>query len=98
MIASVPPEAGKTWLDVACGTGALATHVARAGAVVTGVDLAPALIETAKRQAGENGLDIDYRVVVTDHVPAGTQLVDARPQRMGPRLKTATRRSVSVQL
>jgi SAM-dependent methyltransferase len=29
---------------------------------VTGIDLAPMLIETAKREAGEEGLDIDFRV------------------------------------
>ena len=34
----------------------------KAGADVTGVDLAPALIETAKERASERGLEIDYRV------------------------------------
>ena len=32
------------------------------GRSVTGIDLAPKLIETAKERAGELGLDIDYRV------------------------------------
>ena len=39
------------WLDLACGTGAVAELAAQAGADVTGVDLAPALIETAKERA-----------------------------------------------
>jgi SAM-dependent methyltransferase len=56
------PRPGERWLDLACGTGAVAERAAGAGAEVTGVDLAPALIETAKRRAGELGLDIDYRV------------------------------------
>lgn len=42
------PAAGVRWLDLACGTGAVAERAAEAGADVTGVDLAPALIETAK--------------------------------------------------
>src|SRR6185295_16691091 len=56
------PTAGVTWLDLACGTGAVAERAAEAGAAVTGVDLAPGLIETAKERAQERGLEIDYRV------------------------------------
>ena len=56
------PAPGDKWLDLACGTGAVAERAASAGADVTGIDLAPALIETAKERAGELGLDIDYRV------------------------------------
>ena len=56
------PAAGVTWLDLACGTGAMAEKAARRRADVTGIDLAPALIETAKDRAREQGLDIDYRV------------------------------------
>jgi SAM-dependent methyltransferase len=53
---------GMRWLDVACGTGGVTERAAAAGADVTGIDLAPALIETAKRHAAEKGLEIDYRV------------------------------------
>lgn len=53
---------GERWLDLACGTGAVAERAAAAGASVVGVDLAPALIETAKRRAAELGLAIDYEV------------------------------------
>src|SRR5215217_2196602 len=56
------PGAGERWLDVACGTGAVAERAARAGAKVTGVDLSPALIDTARERAREQGLEIDYRV------------------------------------
>ncbi|MEO0609471.1 MAG: class I SAM-dependent methyltransferase [Planctomycetota bacterium] len=38
----------KRVLDVACGEGAFAAHLTEAGAVVTGVDAAPDLIDTAK--------------------------------------------------
>jgi ubiquinone/menaquinone biosynthesis C-methylase UbiE len=56
------PAPGVTFLDLACGTGAVAERAADAGATVTGVDLAPALIETAQQRASELGLEIDYRV------------------------------------
>jgi len=56
------PADGVAWLDLACGTGAMAELAAKRGADVTGIDLAPALIETAKQRAQEQGLDIDYRV------------------------------------
>lgn len=56
------PLAGMRFLDLACGTGAVAELAASSGAEVTGVDLAPGLIEIARRRADEQGLDIDYRV------------------------------------
>jgi 2-polyprenyl-3-methyl-5-hydroxy-6-metoxy-1,4-benzoquinol methylase len=40
----------------------VAERAARAGAEVVGIDLAPALIETARERAREQGLEIDYRV------------------------------------
>ena len=56
------PKPGERLLDLACGTGAVAKRAARAGAIVTGVDLAPALIGAAKDRAREQRLDIDYRI------------------------------------
>lgn len=56
------PRQGEAWLDLACGTGAVAERAAGAGPRVTGIDLAPALIETAAQRAKDQGLDIDYRV------------------------------------
>jgi SAM-dependent methyltransferase len=55
-------QAGERWLDLACGTGAVAERAARTGATVTGIDLSPGLIETAKERAADQDLDIDYRV------------------------------------
>jgi len=62
VIDRLAPAEGVTWLDLACGTGAMAELATKRGADVTGIDLAPALIETAKERAQEQGLDIDYRV------------------------------------
>jgi ubiquinone/menaquinone biosynthesis C-methylase UbiE len=45
------PAPGVRWLDLACGTGAVAERAAAAGADVIGVDLAPGLLETARERA-----------------------------------------------
>lgn len=54
--------AGARVLDVGCGGGLLAEALARHGATVTAIDLAPAMIETARLHALASGLSIDYRV------------------------------------
>jgi SAM-dependent methyltransferase len=56
------PGPGDEWLDLACGTGAVAERAAAAGANVTGIDLAPKLIETAKDRCAQLGLDVAYDV------------------------------------
>lgn len=53
-------EPGKRFLDVACGTGNLALPAARAGAVVTGVDIAPNLVEQARENARREGLNAQF--------------------------------------
>lgn len=62
VIDRLAPQPGVKWLDLACGTGAVAEQAAEKRADVIGLDLAPALIETAQERARERGLDIDYRV------------------------------------
>lgn len=49
---------GARLLDVACGTGNLSLPAARAGAVVTGVDIAPNLLVTARARAQAEGVQI----------------------------------------
>jgi len=63
--------AGARILDVGCGGGLLCEALARAGARVTGIDLAPGMIEVARLHAAEQGLDITYEVVSAEAV-AGT--------------------------
>ncbi|MBV8599811.1 MAG: class I SAM-dependent methyltransferase [Actinobacteria bacterium] len=62
LVAQLDLQPGDRFLDVGCGTGGVAERAAARGAKVTAVDLAPALVETAKRRAAERGLDIDYSV------------------------------------
>jgi ubiquinone/menaquinone biosynthesis C-methylase UbiE len=50
-----------TVLDVACGTGNTSIPAARAGARVTGVDIAANLLEQARQRAAQEGLEIDFR-------------------------------------
>jgi len=69
VIDTLAPSPGDRWLDLACGTGAIAERAASAGADVTGLDLSPALIETAKERAAEQGLDIEYMVGDAENLP-----------------------------
>jgi SAM-dependent methyltransferase len=69
VVVELAPQAGETWLDVGTGTGGVAVRAARAGATVTGSDLAPALIETAQRLAEEEGLQILYEVGDAEQLP-----------------------------
>lgn len=62
VVERLEPAPGVRWLDLACGTGAVAERAAVAGAEVIGVDLSPGLIETAQERASRLGLDIEYRV------------------------------------
>jgi len=69
VIDTLAPEAGDRWLDLACGTGAIAERACAAGADVTGLDLSPVLVETAKERAAERGLEVDYVVGDVEALP-----------------------------
>ncbi|MEM7042389.1 MAG: bifunctional 2-polyprenyl-6-hydroxyphenol methylase/3-demethylubiquinol 3-O-methyltransferase UbiG [Pseudomonadota bacterium] len=60
------PLDGLRVLDIGCGGGLLSEPLARMGAEVTGIDLAPAHIEGARRHAAEAGLSIDYRLAAVE--------------------------------
>jgi SAM-dependent methyltransferase len=53
-------QPGMKVLDVACGTGNQSLPAARAGAVVTGVDIASNLLEQARQRAAEENLKIQF--------------------------------------
>ena len=67
-IASRTSLSGRRVLDVGCGGGLLSESLARAGAEVTGIDLAPGMIEVARLHAAENGLAIDYRIAAAEEL------------------------------
>lgn len=62
--------AGARVLDVGCGGGLLAESLAAAGAQVTAIDLAPAMIEVARLHAIERGITIDYRLAGAEELLA----------------------------
>ena len=94
----IDPSPGERWLDLACGTGAVAERAAARAARVTGVDLAPALIETARERATKLGLEIEYQVGDCERLDLQDGLlrrrvvglrdhVRARPRRDRPRAR-----------
>jgi SAM-dependent methyltransferase len=56
LVESLAPRAGERWLDVATGTGEVALRAASAGAEVTGLDIAPRLLEQARSMSS----DVDW--------------------------------------
>ena len=69
LVARLGPRPGERWLDVGCGAGAVSMRAARGGADVTGLDLSPVMIETARRRATEAGLEIAYDVGDAENLP-----------------------------
>jgi SAM-dependent methyltransferase len=69
LLRAVEPRAGERWLDVATGTGEIAVRAAAGGATVTGQDLAPALVETARERAREGGVEVALEVGDAERLP-----------------------------
>lgn len=55
--------ASKEILDVGCGGGILAESMARAGAQVTGIDLAKDSLDVAKLHGLESGVSVNYELI-----------------------------------
>jgi 2-polyprenyl-6-hydroxyphenyl methylase / 3-demethylubiquinone-9 3-methyltransferase len=54
---------GKQVLDVGCGGGILAEAMAKAGGVVTGIDLADKSLKVAKLHSLESGVSVNYESI-----------------------------------
>ena len=65
---------GANVLDVGCGGGLLSEALARAGAIVTAIDLAPALLDVARLHLHESGLSVDYQQITVE------ELATSKPQ------------------
>jgi SAM-dependent methyltransferase len=59
-LSRIPLEPGTRILDVACGAGQTAIPMSRAGAKVTGIDIATNLIEQARARAQSENLDTRF--------------------------------------
>lgn len=68
-IARLALKPGAALLDVACGSGNLAIPAARAGAIVTGVDIATNLLEQARARAESEGLTIRFDEGDAENLP-----------------------------
>ncbi|NEQ46672.1 MAG: class I SAM-dependent methyltransferase [Leptolyngbya sp. SIOISBB] len=53
-------SSGSRVIDFGCGPGLYASRLANLGAAVTGVDFSPRSISYARKQAEQDGLEIDY--------------------------------------
>ena len=61
---------GARVLDVGCGGGILSEALAAAGAEVTGIDLAPRVLEVARLHLHETGVQVDYREISVESLAA----------------------------
>jgi 2-polyprenyl-6-hydroxyphenyl methylase / 3-demethylubiquinone-9 3-methyltransferase len=64
------PLAGRAVLDVGCGGGILSEAMARRGARVLGIDLAPALLEVAELHAADAQVSVEYRNTAAEDLAA----------------------------
>ena len=60
---------GMNVLDVACGSGNQSIPAARTGAKVTGIDIAPNLVEQARNWAAKEGLEIKFDEGDAENLP-----------------------------
>jgi SAM-dependent methyltransferase len=101
-IARLGLEPGERVLDVACGTGNLTLPAARAGASVTGIDIAPNLVAQAEANALAERLSITFDVGNAEELPYADGTFDTvvtmfgamfagRPERAAAELLRVTR-------
>lgn len=78
-VAARAPLQGARALDVGCGGGLLSEALAKAGADVTAIDLAPNLLKVARLHGLESGIKVGYRQVaveaLAEEVPASFDVV-----------------------
>jgi len=58
LLKSVEVSPGKRFLEMGCGTGLVALHAAKSGALVTATDINPHAVECTARNAARNNLRI----------------------------------------
>ena len=61
---------GARALDIGCGGGILAESMARAGATVTGIDMAEGPLSVARLHQVESGIEVDYRQSTAEELAA----------------------------
>src|SRR5438128_10286985 len=75
-VARTEIKPGARVLDVACGTGNAAIPAARAGGFVTGLDIAPNLLEQARKRTAAEQLEIRFDEGDAEELPYKNQEFD----------------------
>ncbi len=68
-LALLPPVTGLSGLDIGCGEGENTRHLARIGARITGIDVAPTFIRYAQAAEDREPLGIHYRGADAHELP-----------------------------
>ena len=76
ILALVGDANGRLVLDLGCGDGDLAMALAHRGAVVTGIDASPEMIEAAITRAAREGADISFVVGDAHNIPFDPECFD----------------------
>jgi SAM-dependent methyltransferase len=61
VVQAADPRPGQSVLDVACGSGNAALVAARRYCAVSGIDIAPNLVERARTRAAAEGVEVEFR-------------------------------------
>jgi SAM-dependent methyltransferase len=69
LVERVKVQPGERVLDVATGTGEVAVRAARAGAQVTAIDVAPPMLEKARRRADEEKVEVTFDLGDVEYLP-----------------------------
>lgn len=87
-------------LDVGCGTGVVAVTAARLGAIVSGVDLTPVLLERARQNAAVAGVEVALTEGDVESLPYADDSFDVVLSQFGhmfgPRPEVATAEMLRV--
>jgi ubiquinone/menaquinone biosynthesis C-methylase UbiE len=68
---------GGSLLDIGCGAGSFTHALAKEGYAATGIDLAPQMVESAKKEAQSRNLQCSFKVASADQIPFADQTFDA---------------------
>ncbi|MFE2529935.1 class I SAM-dependent methyltransferase [Streptomyces sp. NPDC059382] len=77
LLGSVMPNSPADVLDIGCGTGSVSLLLAQAGHRMTGVDLAPRMVEQASAKLRSAGLEGRFLIGDALRLPTGEQRFDA---------------------
>jgi SAM-dependent methyltransferase len=83
LIRLLSPEPGERWLDLATGAGEIALRAAARGAEVTAIDIAEPILERARRQAEEAGVDVRFEVGDVEYLPYDDRCFDVLVSNFG---------------